>query len=40
MNNLEEIESKLSNLGIEPLRWSVVHSDNNKLILSVSYEEN
>ena len=34
------IEQSLSELGIEPLRWAVVGACENKLTISVSYEEN
>jgi hypothetical protein len=32
------IEQELKKLGIEPLRWAVVNSNDNELTLSVSFE--
>lgn len=35
----EVIENELRSVGIEPLRWAIVAVENNKLILSVSFNE-
>ena len=38
-NNNKEIEKCLNKMGIESLRWAIVGIENNKLIVSVSYEK-
>ena len=38
-NDLEQIERELKLLGINPLRWAIVFSNEDKLTLSVSYDE-
>ena len=37
-NDIAHIEKELLALGIEPLRWAIVDSDNKKLTISVSFE--
>ena len=39
-NDNEAIESSLRSMGVEPLRWAIVAVENNKLVLSVSFEKN
>lgn len=37
-NDSAEIENELKNMGIDPLRWAVVDANEEKLILSVTYQ--
>ena len=37
-NDINEIESNLKKIGIDPLRWAIIYSDEVKIRLSISYE--